>query len=176
MGSRHSLWPLGRPFWQRLIALLETVDSVRPRLVLDFVTRWGTGPHHDEPLLPWFTALWLGLGGIELEERLDRLESLATHSNLGVQEAAAYSLRVLFHRHAGAVLMRLIRPAAHDDECVRGYVALALVEMTKTRRRESLALLKVLHRDCRRRVRSLAAESQRRIRGPLWKRLLDLNR
>lgn len=173
--AEHTL-KVGRPIWQRLIALLETVDSARPSLVLDFVTRWGTGPHLDEPLLPWFTALWLGLGEIELEERLDRLESLATHSNLGVQEAAAYSLRVLSHRHAGAVLMRLTRLAAHDDECVRGNVALALAEMAKTRRRESLALLKVLRRDRSRRVRSLAAEGQRRIRGPLWRRLLGLNR
>ena len=173
--AEHML-KVGRPIWQQLIAPLETVDSVRPSLVLDFVTRWGTGLHLDKPLLPWFTALWLGLGEIELEERLDHLESLATHSYLGVQEAAAYSLRVLSHRHAGVVLMRLTRLADHDDEYVRGNVALALVEMAKTRRRESLALLKVLRRDRSRRVRSLAAESQRRIRGPLWKRLLGLNR
>lgn len=172
--AEHML-KIGQPIWQRLIAPLETVDSVRPRLVFDLVTRWGTGPHLDEPLLPWFTALWLGLGENELEERLDHLESLATHSYLGVQEAAAYSLRVLSHRHAGAVLMRLTRLADHDDECVRGNVALALAEMAKTRRRESLALLKVLRRDRSRRVRSLAAEGQRRIRGPLWKRLLGLN-
>jgi hypothetical protein len=166
------LLEVGRPIWERLLAPLGRVDVARPRLVLDLAARWEADTSPDRPLLPWFTALWLGRGDSALEERLDRLETLAHHpNNPGAQEAAAHSLGVLSGEHAPSVLVRLTRLAAHPYELVRANAARSLVETAHRCRRESLALLRQLRRDDSPRVREMAARSLRAIRGPFWRLL-----